>query len=129
MQHKNTPINTRPTAAMIQTGLSPTISMNVTVICKIKTRNCIRPTHNEQVLLCVSIFKISVTPIAEEWGVSTIGKMRNTYTILIRSPEGKRGLGRTKRRSEDNIKMSIKLDARVWTRFICFRTWSIGGLL
>jgi hypothetical protein len=136
MQLKSTLINIRHTAApaaiaaaMIQTGVLYSISVYVTAICKIKASNSIRPNHNEQILLCFSIFKISVTSAAEERGVSTIGKMKNTYTILIRRPEVKRGLERTKLRSEDNIKMSIKLDVRVWTRFNCFRTWSIGGLL
>jgi hypothetical protein len=31
--------------------------------------------------------------------------MRNAYNILVGKPEGKRSLGRTRRRWEDNIRM------------------------
>jgi hypothetical protein len=34
--------------------------------------------------------------------------MRNTYKILVGKPEGKRPLGRPKRRREDDIKMDLK---------------------
>jgi hypothetical protein len=37
-----------------------------------------------------------------EWG-----KNRNVYRLLVRKPEGKRPLGRTRRRWIDNIKMDI----------------------
>jgi len=33
--------------------------------------------------------------------------MRNTYYILVGKPEGKKPLGRTKRRWEDNIRMDL----------------------
>jgi hypothetical protein len=32
---------------------------------------------------------------------------RNAYTILVGKPEGKRPLGRPRRRCEDNIKMGL----------------------
>jgi hypothetical protein len=34
-----------------------------------------------------------------------MGHIRNVYNILVRKPEGKRPLGRQRRRWEDNIKM------------------------
>jgi hypothetical protein len=34
--------------------------------------------------------------------------MRNTYKILVRKPEGKRSLGRPRRRWEDNIEMYLR---------------------
>jgi hypothetical protein len=34
--------------------------------------------------------------------------MRNTYNILIGTPEGKRLHGRPRRRWEDNIRMDVK---------------------
>jgi hypothetical protein len=37
-------------------------------------------------------------------GRSHIEKTRNAYKILVRKPEGKRPLGRSKHRCEDNIK-------------------------
>ena len=33
---------------------------------------------------------------------------RNTYGVLVGKPEGKRPLGRPRRRLEDNIKMELK---------------------
>jgi hypothetical protein len=34
--------------------------------------------------------------------------MRNAYTILVGKPEGKRPLGRLRRRWEDSIRMDLK---------------------
>jgi hypothetical protein len=50
---------------------------------------------------------------------STDGEARNAYNILVGKPEGKRPLGRTRRRWEDNIRMDLrKIGGRVWTGFI-----------
>jgi hypothetical protein len=35
-------------------------------------------------------------------------EMRNAYSILVGKPEGKRPLGRPRRRLEDNIVMNLK---------------------
>jgi hypothetical protein len=40
--------------------------------------------------------------------VARRGDMRNAYRILIGKPEGKRPLGRPRRRWEDNIKMDLR---------------------
>jgi hypothetical protein len=37
-----------------------------------------------------------------------MGRMRNAYKILVGKPEGKRPLGRPRRRWEDNIKMNLR---------------------
>jgi hypothetical protein len=37
-----------------------------------------------------------------------MGNGRGVYRILVRKPEGKRPLGRPRRRWEDNIKMDIQ---------------------
>jgi hypothetical protein len=37
--------------------------------------------------------------------VSRVGEKRNAYRILVGKPEGKRSLGRLRRRWKDNIKM------------------------
>jgi hypothetical protein len=37
-----------------------------------------------------------------------VGQKRNVYKILVGNPEGKRPLGRRRRRWEDNIKMDLK---------------------
>jgi hypothetical protein len=47
----------------------------------------------------------------------------NVYRIMVGTPEGKRPLGRPRRRWEDNIKM------HVWTGLIWLRIWTNGGLL
>jgi hypothetical protein len=46
-----------------------------------------------------------------------MGEKRNAYRILMGKPEGKRSLGRSRRRWGDNIKMNlreIKWDGRDW---------------
>jgi hypothetical protein len=42
--------------------------------------------------------------------VARMGETRNAYRILVRKPEGKRPLGRPRRRWVDNIKMDLKRD-------------------
>ena len=37
-----------------------------------------------------------------------MGKSRNAYRVLVGKPEGKRLLGRPRRRWEDNIKMDLR---------------------
>jgi hypothetical protein len=39
---------------------------------------------------------------------STNGEKRNTYRILVGKPEGKRPLGRPRRRWMNNIKMDLR---------------------
>jgi hypothetical protein len=36
------------------------------------------------------------------------GRMRNGYSILVGTPEGKRALGRPRRRWDDNIAVDVK---------------------
>jgi hypothetical protein len=40
--------------------------------------------------------------------VAQIGEKRNSYRLLVRKPEGKKPLGRPRRRWVDNIKMDIE---------------------
>jgi hypothetical protein len=40
--------------------------------------------------------------------VAGVGKMRKIYNILVVKPEGKRLLGRPRRRCEDNIRMDLR---------------------
>jgi hypothetical protein len=46
--------------------------------------------------------------------VTRTGENRNAYRILVGMPEGKRPLGRTRRRWMDNIKMDLKRDRMGW---------------
>jgi hypothetical protein len=40
--------------------------------------------------------------------VARIGDMKNAYNILVRKPEGKRPIGRRRRRWDDNIKTHLR---------------------
>jgi len=40
--------------------------------------------------------------------VARMGQGRGVYSVLVRKPEGKRPLGRPRRRWEDNIKISLQ---------------------
>jgi hypothetical protein len=40
--------------------------------------------------------------------VARVGEERNAYRILVGKPEGKRSLGRLRRRWEDNIKIELR---------------------
>jgi hypothetical protein len=48
-----------------------------------------------------------------------MGKIRNTYKLVVRKPEGKRPLGEPQYRKNNNIKMDLKERVmRMWTGFI-----------
>ncbi|KAJ4444398.1 hypothetical protein ANN_06190 [Periplaneta americana] len=52
--------------------------------------------------------------------VARMGESRNAYRMLVGRPEGKRPLGRPRRRWEDNIKMDLRemgYDDREWVNF------------
>jgi hypothetical protein len=57
-----------------------------------------------------------------------IGEKRNAYRILVGKPEGKRPLGRPRRRWVDNIKMNLREDG-IWIGLIWLRIGTSGGLL
>jgi hypothetical protein len=61
--------------------------------------------------------------------VARMGEVRGAY-ILIGRPEGRRPLGRPRRRWEDNIKMDLReIGFGVWIGFIGLRIGTGGGLL
>jgi hypothetical protein len=60
--------------------------------------------------------------------VARMGEM-NAYWILVGKPEGKRPLGKPRRRWVDNIKMDLRYDRVVWTGLIWLGIGTIGGLL
>jgi hypothetical protein len=55
-----------------------------------------------------------------------MGEVRGAYNILVGRPEGRRPLGRPRRRWEDNIKIEFKLgispelNSRSLMLFICY---------
>jgi hypothetical protein len=60
-----------------------------------------------------------------------MGEKRNAYRILVGNPEGKRPLGRPRRRRVDNIKMDLRerWDGMVGIGSIWLRIGTSGGLL
>jgi len=55
---------------------------------------------------------------------------RDLYRVLVAKPDGKRPLGRTRRRWEDNIKMDIQeVGWGTWTRLLWLRIGTGGWLL
>jgi len=55
---------------------------------------------------------------------------RGVHRVLVGKPEGKRPLGRPRRRGDDNIKMILrKWDVGIWTGSIWLRIGTGGGHL
>jgi len=62
--------------------------------------------------------------------VARIGERRGAYRVVVGKPEGKRPLGRQKRRWEDNIEMDLQeVGQGVWTALIWLRIGTGVGLL
>jgi hypothetical protein len=62
--------------------------------------------------------------------VARMGEGRNVYRILLGKPEGKRPLGRPRRRWEDGIKLDLReIGWGVWSGFTWLRIGTVGGLL
>jgi hypothetical protein len=62
--------------------------------------------------------------------VARVGEERNVYKVLVGKPEGKRPLGRPRRRWKDRIRMDLReISLGVWIGFDCLRTGAGGGLL
>jgi len=59
-----------------------------------------------------------------------MGEGRDVYRVLLGKPEGKRALGRPRRRWEDNIKMDLQeVECGVWIGSIWLRILTGGGYL
>jgi hypothetical protein len=59
-----------------------------------------------------------------------MGEERKVYKVLVGKPEGKRPLGRPRRRWEDEIRMDLgEIGLGVWIGFDWLRTGTGGGLL
>ena len=62
--------------------------------------------------------------------VVRMGERRGVHRVLVGKPEGKRPLGRPRRRWEDNIKMDLQkvgCGGMDWIELV--RIWGRGGLL
>jgi hypothetical protein len=66
----------------------------------------INPSH-QSVFVCVYTFSLLANISVWAGHVARMGEKRNAYRILVGNPEGKRPLGRPRRRWEDNIKMDL----------------------
>jgi len=71
-----------------------------------------RKLHNEELndLYCSpNIIRVRKS-IRRRWAghVARMGERRGVYRVLVGKPEGKRPLGRPRRRWEDNIKMDLR---------------------
>jgi hypothetical protein len=71
-----------------------------------------RKLHNEELHNLYSSPNIirMIKPRWMRWAghVALMGAMRNAYLILVEKPQGKRPLGRPRRRWVDNIKMDLR---------------------
>jgi hypothetical protein len=64
--------------------------------------------------------------------VARMGEGRNLYRVLVGKPEGKRPLGRQRRRWEDGIKLDlgeIGWGGGVWSGFTWRGIGTVGGLV
>jgi hypothetical protein len=59
-----------------------------------------------------------------------MGEKRNVHRLLVGKPEGKRPLGRPRRKWIDNIKMDLlETGLNVWTELVWLRIGRVGELL
>jgi hypothetical protein len=59
-----------------------------------------------------------------------MGEKRNVYRLLVGKPEGKRPLGRPRRRWIDKIKIDLlEIGVNVVTEFVWLRIGTVGELL
>jgi len=61
--------------------------------------------------------------------VALMGEERRVYRVLVGKPEGKRPLGRPRRRLVDNIRTDLQVVGCIWTGLGWPRIETGGGLL
>ena len=62
--------------------------------------------------------------------VASMGERRGVYRVWVGKPDGKRTLGRPRRRWEDNIKMNFEeVGGEAWNGLIWLRIGTVGGHL
>ena len=57
---------------------------------------------------------IKLKTVRQVGHVARVGDRTGTYRVLVGKPEGKRPLGRPRRRWEDNIKMDLQEVGLIW---------------
>jgi len=90
--------------------------------------------HNEELndLYCSPNIVRTIKCGRMRWAghVARMGERRGVYGVLVGKPEGKRPLGRPRRRWEDNIKMDLQeVRCGVWTGSSWLRIGTGGGHL
>jgi hypothetical protein len=90
--------------------------------------------HNIQNTQRTAVVTISTNSLTREICNSIVeqsmGERRGAYRALVEKPEGRRPLGRPRRRCEDNIKMDLReVGWGAWTGSIWLRTGTGGELL
>jgi hypothetical protein len=60
------------------------------------------------IIIIIIIIKVTKWEMRCERHAAHISEIRNVYTILVGTYEGKRPIGRPRRTWEDNIKMALK---------------------
>jgi len=63
------------------------------------------------------------------WHVAHMGEERGVYRVLVGKPEGKRPMGRPRRRWVNNIRISSRWDVGIWTGLGRPRIETGGGRL
>jgi len=61
--------------------------------------------------------------------VARMGEERGVYRVLVGKPEGRRPLGRQRRKWVDNIRMDVRWDVGIWTGLGWPRIETGGGRL
>jgi hypothetical protein len=62
--------------------------------------------------------------------VARMDENRNAYRLFLGNTEGKRPLGRSRRRCVDNIKIDVgEIGCTVWTGLVCLRIATTGRFL
>jgi hypothetical protein len=75
------------------------------------------------------VYSVLKCPVVGPCSTNGEGK-RNAYRLLVGKPEGKRPLGRPRRRWVDNIRMDLgEWDGVMWTGLVWLRIGSGGELL
>ena len=94
-----------------------------------------RKLHNEEVndLYCSPYIVRVIKSRRMRWAgnIAPMGERRGVYRDMVGKPEGKRPLGRPRRRWEDNIKMDLQEVGfvGVWTGSSWLRIGTGGGML